>query len=89
MKGTEKQVKWAEDIKASFIENATAEAARLEAKGAERGNKQMLAKAEEIRQGMERALNQPVTKDAVFWINRRSISVEGIIRDADKGKVSV
>lgn len=62
MKGTEKQISWAKDIKADLmtsIETICNDFAKRAA-----GNAEVMAKVEEIMAAIE-------AKDAAFWIDRR------------------
>ncbi len=64
MTGTEKQVKWAEEIKSEFIKNANERIEYL----IERGGRYALA-GEKIKIELAEGLNMPVATSSTFWIN--------------------
>ncbi len=84
MKGTEKQIKWAEDIKAEFLRNVEEKYNRLVVRGG------LVAEdMERMKFEVEEALKLPAADVASFWISWRKsiVRVDAMVELIKRGKI--
>ena len=77
MQGTEKQVNWAQDIKASKMADINAQLEKMAVKLT--GKPAELAKIDAVRTALD-------SKDAAWWIDRRDVFYMDILKAAAAGK---
>jgi len=87
MKGTEKQIRWAQDIKAEFNEEMDREVANLQ-KMFNKQTPEIQAKARPMFDARLEAISKiNEQEDAKFWIDHRTRFGPSFVKDVAEGKL--